>query len=619
MCATSAAAHRAGRFAEAPAAPVPAGAPLAVRQGRPACAILPAPTAAPMPRLLALLAALVPALAAAQAPGGASGAPDRYVVHNARVYTVDDERPTAEAFAVEGGRFVAVGAEVDVLGAHADWPRLDLGGRAVVPGLIDAHAHLLGLGEALLQADLVGTASKAEVVDRLRAFAAELPEGAWVTGRGWDQNDWGEGEPFPTRADLDAAFPDRPVWLQRIDGHASWANTAALRAAGVDPDAPAPADPEGGAVIRDADGRPTGVFVDAAEALVARAVPAPDDAFYQEALERALAETTRHGLTGVHEAGVPLRALDLYRSAIEAGRFPIRNYAMVSVEALEPFCERRAAGETFESASGRLAARSVKVYADGALGSRGAALLEDYSDDPHNQGLLFRSPEDLERTVVQAMACGLQVNTHAIGDRGNRVVLDAYEAAIAATGGGPGRHRVEHAQVVDLDDIERFSRLGVIASVQPTHATSDMPWAETRVGPDRVRGAYAWRRLVDAGARLALGSDFPVERVDPLLGFHAAVTRQDGQNAPAGGWYGNQALTRQEALRGFTLDAAYAAFMEDEVGSIERGKRADFVVLSRDVMAVPPEEILGARVLATYLDGAAVYEAADSASGARPE
>jgi predicted amidohydrolase YtcJ len=487
-------------------------------------------------------------------------------------------------------------------------------GRTVVPGLIDAHAHLLGLGEALLQADLVGTASVDEVVERLRDFSATLPDGAWITGRGWDQNDWDDGPggrpegAFPTRADLDAAFPDRPVWLGRIDGHAAWANTAALRAAGLDPDAPAPADPEGGAVIRDARDRPTGVFIDAAEGLVARALPAPDAAFYEEALRRALAETTRHGLTGVHEAGVPLGALDLYQAAIDQGQFPIRNYAMVSVDDLDAACERLAAGEDL-GASDRLLVRSVKVYADGALGSRGAALLTDYADAPGNRGLLFRDPDALRETVERAMRCGLQVNTHAIGDRGNRVVLDAYEAAIEATGGGPGRHRVEHAQVVALDDLPRFAELGVIASVQPTHATSDMPWAEARVGPDRVRGAYAWRRLVDAGARLALGSDFPVERVDPLLGFHAAVTRQDADDAPAGGWYGNQALTRAEALRGFTLDAATAAFMEDEVGSIEPGKRADFVVLSSDVMAVPPEEILDARVLATYLDGAPVYQA----------
>ena len=558
-----------------------------------------------MPRLFAFLLLLV------ALPTAAQDVPARYVATGGVVYTVDDDRPTAEAFAVENGRFVAVGTEAEMEAAYPGWPRLDLGGAAVVPGLIDAHAHLLGLGQALLQADLVGTASKAEVVSRLRDFAATLPDGAWITGRGWDQNDWGGDGAFPTRADLDAAFPDRPVWLTRIDGHASWANTAALRAAGIDAEAAAPPAPEGGAVLQDDQGRPTGVFVDAAEGLVARALPAPDAAFYEEALRRALAETTRYGLTGVHEAGVSIEALDLYRRAIDAGQFPLRNYAMLSQDQLAAFCERYPEGVEH---GGRLVARSLKVYADGALGSRGAALLTDYADDPGNQGLLFQSDAALRQTVTDAMRCGLQVNTHAIGDRGNRQVLDAYQAAIAETGGGAdrtpaGRHRIEHAQVVSLDDLERFAALGVIASVQPTHATSDMPWAETRVGSDRVRGAYAWRRLVDSGARIALGSDFPVERVDPLLGFHAAVTRQDAADAPAGGWYGNQALTRAEALRGFTLDAAYAGFMEDEVGSIEPGKRADFVVLSRDVMTAPPEDILGARVVATYLDGAPVYQA----------
>ena len=241
--------------------------------------------------------------------------------------------------------------------------------------------------------------------------------------------------------------------------------------------------------------------------------------------------------------------------------------------------------------------------------ARGAALLADYTDDPGNHGLLFRDDEAVEATVRAAMACGLQVNTHAIGDRANRQVLDAYETAIEATGGGPGRHRIEHSQILSLDDIRRFADLGIIASVQPTHATSDMPWAGDRLGEDRLAGAYAWRRLLDSGARLALGSDFPVEQVSPLLGFYAAVTRQDSEGAPAGGWYGNQVLTRAEALRGFTLDAAYAAFMEDEVGSIEPGKRADFVVLSQDLMTVPPEAILDTEVLATYLDGEAVYEA----------
>ncbi|MEM1055287.1 MAG: amidohydrolase [Bacteroidota bacterium] len=562
---------------------------------------------------LALFAAPALALFAAPALAQPLGLPDGppYVLTGATIYTVDRANPTAEALAVGAmGEVVAVGTEADVLAAYPDWPRASAEGRAVIPGLIDAHGHLMGFGETLLQADLVEAASIEEIVERLRQFADGLPEGAWLVGRGWDQNDWPAqpdgSHPFPTRADLDSAFPNRPVALTRIDGHALWANTAAMVAAGLDPETPAPADPEDGQFLRDDRGRPTGVFVDAAELVVTDAIPTLSAETRAEALTRALAETARHGLTGVHEAGIPIALLPLYERLITEGRFPIRNYAMLSMDQLGTFC--KAYPEGYEG-NARLRVQSLKVYSDGALGSRGAALLADYSDDPGNTGLLFQNTETLTRTVTQAMNCGLQVNSHAIGDRGNRAVLDAYEAAMETTGGGLGRHRIEHAQVMSLPDIERMARLGIIASVQPTHATSDMPWAEMRVGPERIKGAYAWRRIVDAGARIALGSDFPVERVAPLLGFHAAVTRQDAEMNPAGGWYGNQVLSREEALRGFTLDAAYAGFMEDEVGSLEPGKRADFVILSQDLMRVPPEEILATEVLATVIDGTPVFVA----------
>ena len=364
--------------------------------------------------------------------------------------------------------------------------------------------------------------------------------------------------------------------------------------------------PEGGAIVRDKQDRPTGVFIDNAQALVGALVPPPTDEVRQLWMEQAFEETARHGLTGVHDAGADLATFRRYERFIEAERFPLRVYAMIDGpgETLDYFCEN---GPLLDY-DGRLTVRSLKLYMDGALGSRGAALLEPYADDPDNRGLLLIPPDRFETVVERAMRCGLQVNTHAIGDRANHLVLDVYERAIAETGGGPGRHRIEHAQVVVTpDDIERFAPLGVIASMQPTHATSDMPWAEDRVGPDRIRGAYAWRTFLDSGARLALGSDFPVERVSPLLGFYAAVTRQDADGALEAGWYPEQRLTRAEALRGFTLDAAYAAFMEDAVGSLEPGKRADFVVLSRDIMTVPDEEILDAEIVATYLDGAPIY------------
>ena len=526
-----------------------------------------------------------------------------WVLHNAQIYTVSAEQPEAEALAIRGDRILMVGSDDDVLGTYPDARRVDAQGRTVVPGLIDAHAHLMGLGESLIQVDLVGTASKQEIRDRLEDFAQDLPAGAWLTGRGWDQNDWPEQD-FPTRADLDDAFPDRPVWLTRIDGHAAWANTAALDAVGIDR-LQSMDDPEGGTIVRDENGRPTGVFIDAAMGIVGQEVPDPSDAELDRALELALQETAKYGLTGVHDAGADRATIQRYQRFIDAGRFNLRVYAMIGGRGatFDHYCD---AGPLPNYAD-RLAVRSVKFYIDGALGSRGAALLADYSDDPDNRGLLLQQPDAFQENVQAAMACGFQVNTHAIGDRGNRIVLDAYEAAMERLGATRGRHRVEHAQIVAPADIPRFAALDVIASVQPTHATSDMYWAEDRLGHERIEGAYAWRSLLDRGARLALGSDFPVEQVDPLLGFYAAVTRQDGEGWPEGGWHPEERLTRHEALRGFTLDAAYSAFQEDDRGSLEPGKLADFVILSQDIMEVRPEAILDTEVIATYLGGAPIY------------
>lgn len=526
-----------------------------------------------------------------------------FVVFNARVYTADSSRPAAEAFAVRDGRFIQVGSSDEILAAQPDARRVDAKGRTIVPGFIDAHAHLMGLGESMLQADLVGSRSKEEIIERLKAFEATLPEGAWLIGRGWDQNDWPEGV-FPTRRDLDAAFPDRYVWLRRIDGHAGWANTAVLRAVGLDRLRTLP-DLEGGKIIRDDDGTPTGVFIDAAMGIVDSIQPPLTDQQREQALELAIDAAKRHGLTGVHDAGADLNTIHLYQRAIDAGRFDLRVYAMIDGrgDTFDHFCSE---GPLFDY-GGKLTVRSVKYYIDGALGSRGAALLEEYTDDPGNRGLLMKAPERFEVDVREAMECGFQVNTHAIGDRGTRVVLDAYRAALRSTGATDGRHRIEHAQVVALEDIPGFAEMGIIASMQPTHATSDMYWAEDRVGPQRIHGAYAWRRFLDAGVRLAFGSDFPVEHVNPLLGFYAAVTRQDASGQPDGGWYADQALTREEALHAFTRDAAHAAFEENDLGTITAGKRADFVILSHDIMTIPAPEILETRVVATYLGGLPVY------------
>lgn len=516
----------------------------------------------------------------------------------ARIHTADPARPQAQAMAWdEAGRILALGEAAELRDRYPQAQRIEAGDGVVLPGLIDAHAHLMGLGYALMRADLSGTDSKAEILDRLRAFAAELPEGAWLLGRGWDQNRWPE-RAFPSAADLDAAFPGRPVWLERIDGHAGWANAAALRASGRDLDGHW--QPPGGRILRE-DGRASGVFVDEAMKLIEAAIPAPDAAYRERALVRALDESVRHGLTGVHDMGVALEDLVLYRRLADAGRLPLRitAYADGDQAALAALC----AFGPLKHPSGRLRMAGVKLYADGALGSRGAALLAAYADEPGHRGLLVTAPEALEAALVKARDCGLQAATHAIGDRGNRLVLDLYKKVLGPAAAGDHRWRIEHAQVVALADIPRFARLGVLASMQPTHATSDMPWAPARLGPERIAGAYAWRRFLEAGARLPLGSDFPVERVDPLLGLYAAITRQDPQGRPPGGWRPEQRLSPGEALAGFTAEAAYAGFAEGEVGRLAPGLRADFVVVDRDPLAPPPGRLLETRVRSTWLDG----------------
>lgn len=554
-----------------------------------------------MKRLIPILLALATTYSDAMAQAD-------YIIHNARIYTVDDALPTAEAMAVRGERILMLGSDERLLQTYPDARRIDLEGSVVIPGLIDAHAHLMGRAMALLQADLVGTRSKKEVIERLQEFAERLPQEAWLTGRGWDQNDWPE-QAFPTREDLDAAFPSRPVWIRRIDGHAAWANTAALEAAGLN-EIRSAADPEGGRIVRDASGEPSGIFIDTAMRLVDRHVPDPGPDERREGLRLALEETARYGLTGVHDAGIPLEDVDAYRAAIDRGEFPIRVYGMIGGvgPTLDHFCREG----PILGYGGRLTVRAVKLYADGALGSRGAALLEPYSDEPDTRGLLRVDEDALTDEVVRAMSCGFQVGTHAIGDRANRVVLNAYERALERLGTTSGRHRIEHAQIVHPDDIPRFRELGVTASMQPTHATSDMYWAEDRVGSERLQGAYAWQTFLDYGVRVAFGSDFPVEDVNPLLGFYAAVTRQDAEGWPPGGWLPHQRVSRLEALRGFTIDAAYAAFQEHEVGSLEAGKYADFVVLSDDILTIPPEQILNTRVIATYLSGERIYHVDES-------
>lgn len=528
------------------------------------------------------------------------------VLSAAKIHTMDTAHPVAQAMAFDdSGRILALGDTATLVKRYPKAQRLDVGAATVIPGLIDAHAHVAGLGMTMLSADLVGTAGKAEVLQRLQAFAQQLPPGAWLIGRGWDQNDWPEKR-FPSAADLDAAFPDRPVWLERIDGHAGWANGAAMRA--VKRDLSGDWQPDGGRIERDASKRPSGIFVDGAMALVDQARPPLDEATAERALTLGMQSAVEHGLTGVHDAGVSLAELKRYQRLADRGAMPLRITAMAdgNGEALDSLCR----DGLYRHPSGRLQMRTVKLYADGALGSRGAAMLQEYSDDHGNLGLMVMSPEQIAVAVAKAHGCGVQVATHAIGDRGNHVVLEAYAKALGNEATTTDhRWRIEHAQLLSKQDLPRLSQLHVIASMQPTHATSDMPWAQDRVGPERIIGAYAWRQLRDSGARLALGSDFPVESVDPRFGLYAAATRADAQGLPAGGWFPQEKLTAFEALRGFTLDAAWAGFAEADVGSLEAGKRADFVVLAEDPLAIAPSGLRALHVQSTYVDGEAVYRA----------
>jgi predicted amidohydrolase YtcJ len=468
----------------------------------------------------------------------------------------------------------------------------------ILPGLTDAHAHLYGLGVALDNVDLVDTKSFDEVVERAAQRSRTIDSSSeWIMGRGWDQNDWAVKE-FPTAAALDRAIPHIPVWLVRVDGHAAIANTATMRAARISRATP---DPPGGRIVRDEKGEPTGVFIDTAMDLVEAAQPPVTFEQRKRRVAAAAHRIAENGLTEIHDAGIDSETIRAVQELIAENRFPIRVYAMLgdNEQLLRDWFARG------PLTSDRLTIRSVKLYADGALGSRGAALLAPYSDDPGNSGLMIGTPEHMTDVSRRARSAGFQVNTHAIGDRGVRNVLDAYEkAGVTAS----DRFRVEHYQVAAPEDFARLARSGVIASMQPTHGTSDMYWAEARLGPERVKGAYAWRTVLSAGGRLALGSDFPVEAVNPWFGIYAAVSRQDQKGWPDGGWYPAQALTLREAIRGFTLDAAFAAFEEKTRGTIEVGKLADFTVVEGNPFEMPAADLYKVRTTYTIVGGEIVYE-----------
>ncbi len=502
----------------------------------------------------------------------------------------------------DDGKIIATGQHA-LLNEFPDANRIDGGGRTVLPGLIDAHGHVRSLGFLETNLNLAGSISLLGAVRKIDAYSKSRPHLAWIQGRGWNQVLW-PVKKFPSAADIDTVVDDRPVWLRRIDGHAGWANSTAMRLSGIHDDTP---DPIGGKIVRDHDGRATGVLVDNAMNLIEVHIPAPDKQDIREAYTSAIRHLLSLGITGVHDTGIDIRDAEVYISMADDGELGLRIYAMLS-DAGENLDAMREPLRRY--GNDRLDISAVKIYADGALGSRGAALIEPYSDDVENRGLPFHTADELAALVRRANKWGFQVSIHAIGDLGNKMALDAFER-VQAGRPSPLRNRIEHAQVIALDDIPRFAELGIIASMQATHATSDMNMAEDRVGPDRIKGAYAWRRLLDSGAVLAGGSDFPVEFPNPFYGLHAAVTRQNRDNMPEGGWYIDQGLSRAEALHSFTLAAAFAAHQEGRLGSIEPGKWADFIIIDRDYFKIPAAEIDNIRVLETWVAGKRVYSATE--------
>lgn len=555
------------------------------------------------------LVVLIGMTSACAGDGEPNGAAD-LILRNGNVITMEGRRPRAEALAIRGNRILAVGTneEVDAL-AGGDTKILDLRGQTAVPGLIDAHMHFSRLGKRTKQLFLDATESPEQAIEIVRERVHEAEPGQWITGDGWHTVYWDAAE-YPTNRALNEIAPENPVYLVGMASHAAWVNDKALELAGIDETTP---DPPGGQILKDPlTGEPSGILLETAADIVAAAIP-PDTRESKKAdIRLSVEKAASMGLTEVHDAGVGYEEIDIYKELLDEGALDIRLYVMFLIpdagEVLDEYISRP---PEIGLGDGRLTLRALKAFADGALGARGAALLEPYSDRPGEVGLIPNPPAVIEEMVHKAMKAGYQIAIHAIGDRGNRVVLDAVQKAQSELGIEDGRARIEHAQVLSSTDIPRFAGLGVIASMQPIHATMDMGFAESRLGPERVRGAYAWRSLIDSGAVVAAGADtpsFPVDYTNPLWGIYAAVTRQDGEGKPAGGWYPDQRVSRMEALKMYTVDAAYAAFEEDMKGTLSPGKLADVTVLSKDVLTVPEAEILDTEATMTVVAGEIIYE-----------
>lgn len=515
------------------------------------------------------------------------------VLKNGTFITLEKDQPQATALAIRSERIAWIGDEKEAQKLVGKGTKvIDLRGAFAYPGLIDSHAHIVSLGASRLEIDLNETRDKDSIVRLVKERVDQARPGEWIEGRGWDQNNWPVKQ-FPTAAHLDAVSPNNPVVLERTDGHAIWVNSKAMQIAGL---TAATKDPEGGKIIRDANNKPTGVLVDNAGDVVYEKIPEPSMEQIIKQTKIALNESAAKGVTMIHDAGSDKNEIEAFKTLAAKNELPVRLHVMVAMPGNY--------GEGFVKTGPQhygpyLDVRSIKLVIDGAMGSRGAAFLEPYSDDPGNTGLLMWQEPELMRVLKAAKAKGIQVCIHAIGDRANRMVLDAYEK----TGVRGLRWRIEHVQVLSPPDVPRFAQLDVIASMQPIHATSDGPWATDRVGPERIKGAYAWRSLLNYKTVIASGSDAPVEDVNPLWGIYAAITRQDHEGKPEGGWHPEQNMTREEALKSYTLDAAFAAFRENELGSLKAGKLADLIVLPKNILTCDPKDLISMQVLYTIVGG----------------
>lgn len=516
------------------------------------------------------------------------------LVYNATIYTVDSAFSTAEAMVLKDGKILATGKTAELENKYEAKEKLDAGGDYIYPGFIDAHAHFVGYGLSLQTVDLTGTKSWEECLEKVKAFAAENKEG-WITGRGWDQNDW-EMKEFPNNEVLDTLFPDRPVLLTRIDGHAAVANQKALDLAGVKA-----GDTLTGGEVEEMEGSLTGVLIDNAVDLVSAKIPAASAEQFKKALQAAEHNCFAMGLTTIDDCGLSYTSVDRIKELQSGGDLKMRLYVMLSDEkANYDYALKNGRIKT-----DRLNVRSFKVYGDGALGSRGACLLQPYSDKPGHYGFLLSQPAHFDSVASWLNENKWQMCTHAIGDSGNRIILNTYAKYLQ--GKNDLRWRIEHAQVVNQSDFTLFGDYSIIPSVQPTHATSDMYWAGDRLGAERVKGAYAYQQLVKQNGWIPLGTDFPVEDISTFKTFYAAVVRKDAKGWPAEGYQMENALTREQALRGMTIWAARANFEETEKGSLEKGKLADFVILDADLMKETPEKLLSVKVKMTFVGGERVY------------